>query len=309
MPFKSNLTDLRPRRQQFSRRIKLLSSGYIKPESFPEGEITVFPWDSTIDEWLVTRLKAGNRDTVLFDLCAKVCDLNGCPLDSFLLGDVNTVLLIARAIRYANVIQYPAECRHCGFTTTQTIKVPDDLERIGEKDQSYTGWDAVTLPDCKDVVAIRPLQVRDEKAIAQRDDTIKALMTERIHRVLSAVVSINEGKPDCWEDVARWYLALSPNDSGELENKQNELYPHLNTEIIHRCDDCGKIFSFNLDLNDVEFFRSSLKSSHRRPVAATPGPGMERQGANSQRGGHPGPVDGPDGGVGEPEDKRGKPAT
>jgi len=306
MPFKSNMTNMQPRRQAYARRIKLLSGGYIKPDAFPNGEIMVFPWDSAIDEWLVNRVKTGNRDTALYDLCAKVCDLNGCPLESFLVGDVNTVLLVARAIRYNSVIEYQSECRHCGHRAMEQVRVPDELERLGEKGPEYQGWDEFTLPDCKDVIGMRPLQVRDERAIRERDETTKALMTERTHRILAAVTTINDGKPDCWEDAVRWYNALSPKDASELETKQNELYPHLNTTLWHTCDDCGKKFSFDLDLNDVEFFRSSLKSIPRTGVASAPGSGMASKGVNNQPDGSPGPNPGPDGGVGKPEDRRGK---
>src|SRR5271157_5163859 len=150
MAFQSKLKSLQPRRMQFQKRVKLLSGGYIKPDAFPNGEITVFPWDMNVDDWLAERIRKGVRDTVLFDLCAHLCDLNGCPLDSFIVGDVNTVLLVARAIRYDSVVQYEAVCPKCQHTTTESIRVPDELGRVGEKTLEYPGFDTITLSDCGD---------------------------------------------------------------------------------------------------------------------------------------------------------------
>jgi hypothetical protein len=282
---------MQPRRNQFSKRIKLLSHGYIKPEAFPGGEIMVFPWDSNVDDWLLTRVKMGNRDAALFDLLGKVCDLNGCPVDSFLIGDMNTVLLVARAIRYKSMIEYQATCK-CGRRTMERVSVPDDLERIGEKGPDYPGHDVITLADCQDVVALRPLQIRDERAILNRDEAVKHLMTERVQRIVTAIVSINDGRPDMWEDALRWYNALSPSDVVQLERASNDLHPHLSTTMWHRCEDCGDEFSVELDITKVEFFRPGGQPVPGTNVAAAPGSGLARQGPDSQRGGHSGPASG-----------------
>lgn len=280
MAFQSKLKNMAPRRQQFQRKVKLLSGGYVKPDSFPNGEITVFPWDANIDDWLSERSRKGDQATVLYDLCAQVCDLNGCPLDTFVLGDVNTVLLVSRSIRYNSKVEYECQCPGCGYTTTEVIAIPDELGRVGEKTPEYPGWDEIILPDVQDVVRLRPLQVKDEKLLAQRDEVNKLLMSERIQRILMPIVSINEGRPDGYEDVLRWFQALSPVDSAYLESKEDELYPHLDTNIPHVCDKCRKKFMHPLDFS-AEFFRSGVRSKPGAPLAAKTGPGVEREGANA----------------------------
>ncbi len=282
MAFQSRMKSMQPRRLQFQKKIKLLSGGYVRPESFPNGEITVYPWDAGVDDWLSERSKKGEQGTLLYDLCAHVCDLNGCPLDSFVIGDVNTVLLVSRAIRYNGSVEYECQCPACGYTTTETIKVPEELGRVGEKDpNTYPGWDEIVLPDCQDVVRVRPLQVKDEKKIAT-DDLLKKTMSERIMHILMPIVTINEGTPDAWEPVQIWYNALSPLDSAFLENEQNRLYPHLDTAIPHVCDRCRKKFAHTLDFS-AEFFRSSLQPSKNPAVATVVRAGVgERGEANAQ---------------------------
>jgi hypothetical protein len=305
MAFQSKLKTLQPRRLQFQRKIKLLSGGYVKPDSFPNGEITVFPWDANVDDWLAERVRKGDRNTVLFDLCAQVCDLNGCPLDSFVIGDLNTVLLVARAIRYSSVVEYECACPNCGRTTTETITVPDELGRVGEKTADYPGFDTIVLPECQDEVQVRPLQIKDEKLILERDSMSKQLMTDRVMHILMPIVAINGGKPDAWEEAVRWYQALPPGDAQFLEDQQNELYPHLDTDIPHKCDDCRRQFKHKLEFTS-DFFRSSLKPGHRNALETDVRSGVERQGAIHQPAGSPGSTPGPDGGVGERENRRRK---
>ena len=81
MALNTNLKDRTPRRDKFARKIKLLSGGYSCPEAFPEGMITVYPWDYQIDTWLQNARRGVGMDneTVLFQLVEKVCNLNGCP--------------------------------------------------------------------------------------------------------------------------------------------------------------------------------------------------------------------------------------
>jgi hypothetical protein len=283
MAFQSKLKTLAPRRTQFQQPVKLLSGGYAKPEAFPGGMITVYPWDTNIDDWLAERIKKGRQHMVLYDLCAKLCDLNGCPLESFVIGDVNTVLLVARSIRYNSVVQYSPVCPACGYESQEVIKVPDELGRVGEKSADYPGFDDIVLPDCQDEVRIRPLTVRDEQLINERDDASKVLMTDHVMHILMPIVSINGGKPDAWEEAVRWFNAISPQDASFLEAQEAQLYPHLDTDIPHVCDKCRHQYLHTLDFSK-EFFRRSLKPGKGVAIPADVRPGSEQQkpGGNPQ---------------------------
>lgn len=284
MAFQSKLKSMTPRRTQFQQKIKLLSGGYTQPNAFPNGMITVFPWDTNVDDWLAERMKKGQQGMMLYDLCAQLCDLNGCPLDNFVIGDVNTVLLVARSIRYNSVIQYQTTCPHCGFVADETINVPDELVRVGEKEEGYPGYDEITLPDCQDVVHIKPLLVRDEKWIQDRDETSRAMMSDHVAHILKPIVAINGGTPDSWDQVLAWFNAISPQDAAYLERMENELYPHLETDLDHVCDKCRAPFVHSLDFSK-DFFRRSLKPGKGAAMASNVRPGNEQQkpGGDTQR--------------------------
>jgi hypothetical protein len=202
-------------------------------------------------------------------------------------------------------VEYECTCPNCRTTTVETITVPDELGRVGEKDTSYPGFDTLTLPECQDVLQVRPLQVKDESIILAREPASKALMTDRVMHILMPIVSINDGKPDAWEEATRWYNALSPSDAQYLEDRENELYPHLATEIPHLCDQCQKKFKHTLDFT-AEFFRPSLKPSHGTKMASNVRPGVEREGANFKSQGSAGPISGADGGLGKRKDRSAK---
>lgn len=283
MAFTSKMANLTPCRLQLQEKIALLSGGYVKPDAFPNGEITVYPWDSTTDDWLAERMRKGDKNTVLFDMCERLCNLNGCPLDSFLVGDVYTVIFVSRAMRYGGEVEFEYTCPNpaCGYTARDTLKIPQQLGRVGEKSAAYPGYDTITLPICGDVVQIRPLQVKDEKLILGRDELSAQLMTERVMRILMPVVSINEGKPDAWEDIVRWYHALHPSDAETLDTKEKENSPHLDTDIPYLCDRCQRKFKHSLDFS-TEFFRASLKPGRGTSVAPDVRSGLELKGANRE---------------------------
>jgi predicted Zn-ribbon and HTH transcriptional regulator len=267
---KTNVTDKRPRREKFKVQIKLPSGGFANRTAFPDGMITVYPWDSLIDAWLTEatqKAEASDRPLILYRLMEKVCNLNGCKLEDFVLGDVNAVLLTARSIQNSNTVEYVAVCNNCGAEETERVKVPDELALIGGKDQSYTGSDSFTLPECKDVVEVRPLCIRDEIAITTRTPENKKLVSDFIAHTIASVVSVNSTQPDRIEELVEWFMSLSPADAAFLEEQQDKLSPHLSQELPQKCEQCGNVFPFRLVLNE-EFFRSGRIGATRRALAA-----------------------------------------
>jgi len=261
MPIKSNMPSLVPARDRFKQEITLLSGGFANPKAFPEGKITVYPWDYEIDEFLIQRARKGRKETLLFDLVPKLCDLNGCTVPNFVMGDVNTILMVSRSIARDNQISYVSECPACGHKEKENLRVPDQLERLGEKKTDYAGSDSITLPVCKDVVAVRPLLVQDIEHIQDRDDVSKGQISDKVAGIIAGVVTINGTKADTMTELATWFKALHPKDAAYLEQQQDMLTPHLGTNIHHKCSKCEKMFDHPIAL-DADFFRSdSLPSS------------------------------------------------
>ena len=256
MPIKTNLKSLVPRRQQYKREITLLSHGYSNPAAWPDGKLTVFPWDNSIDQWLLDNLRKSNKQELVFGLLRHCCDLNGGNVDDFVGDEINVVLLVSRALSTDGVVMYTSVCPYCSAKKQETIRVPEQLEKIGEKTADYPGFDSITLPVIADVVKIRPLLVRDEKLIINREDEKKKVVPDAELRTLMRVVAINDSKPDTLDELVIWFRALHAKDSKFLEDKGREITPHLNTNVPHVCDDpdCGKTFNFPLTF-DQEFFR------------------------------------------------------
>lgn len=257
MAIKTNLKNLTPRRQAFKRVITLPSHGYSCPQAWPEGQITVYPWDSEIDEFLLeSARKAAGRSSVLFELVAKLADLNGGKLDDFVADETNIVLLVARAASQDGTIQYTSICPFCNAKSAEQIKVPDELEKVSEKPKDYPGFDIITLPDCKDVVKIRPLLIKDERMVLERPAAERAKISDNTLRNLLRVITINDSTPDKLAELNEWYEALPPKDARHLEEQGRELSPHLNTNIPHVCGNpiCNREFKHNLTF-DQDFFR------------------------------------------------------
>ncbi len=257
MAFKTNLKDLRPRAEKQKVEIALVSGGFVNRAAFPGGKITVYPWDSSIDQWVQEESRnapVGQQNLVFYRLVGKVANLNDCALEDFCIGDVFTVLMASRAIEHSGVVHYTATCPSCGTSETSDVRIPDELTPIAQKDQAYTGIDKILLPDCADAVEVRPLRIRDELLIVQRDPDKRALVNDHVARILAPIVSINDGTPDDPAEIITWYSALSTKDARFLEKQEDELTPHLDQAMMHECGKCKKIYRHPLTLN-AEFFR------------------------------------------------------
>lgn len=255
MAINSNQKSRVPRREAFKREITLISRGYSNPVAWPGGKITVYPWDSSVDEFLVEEASRNdNRQTLLFRLIEKLCNLNGGRLDEFVADETNTILLVARALAGGGVIKYTSTCPACRLKRQETIKVPDDLGRVGEKAADYPGFDVITLPENKDVLEISPLLIGQEINIIERGPEEKALMSDGVARLAMRIRSVGGGKPDTRREAAEYYLSLSPVDAKYFEKQAQELSPHLDTEVPHVCDACKKEFTHIITF-DQEFFR------------------------------------------------------
>lgn len=250
MPIQTNLKTLQPARDRFKKEITLLSKGYSMKDKIPGGKITIFPWDQTVDDWVIRNLKKIKMAMLPFELVKKVTNLT--DVSTLPTGDVNTILLVAKAAARDFTVTYESTCPTCGRKDKNSVKVPDQLGRIGEKPDDYPGWDEFKLPACGDLVRVRPLLVRDEIQLLERpeDDPVP----RRVARAVTHLISVNGGQPEDAKEAVTYFQALQPSDFDFYMDKLEALEPHLGTEMQHKCDDCGTIFSHNLSL-DADFFR------------------------------------------------------
>jgi hypothetical protein len=283
MPIKTNMKSLQPRRQVYKRELNLLSKGFSAPKAWPEGKITIYPWDSEVDAYLLEQSKAGGKGNLLYGILEKVCDLNGASVDQFVFSEVNAVLLVSRAIQFDGLVEYESVCPYCKTTDRETIQIPHDLALIGEKKVGYPGYDDITLPDCKDVVRIRPLLVKDQKKIEDKLNEGLENFTERHLQIFLAIVSVNDGTPETIEEVKQWYDALSPADARYLEEQQVDLSPRLDNRIPHKCKQCARQF-FHTLLFDQEFFRPRGAGQPAAASEENVRAGVGRQGVPHQPG-------------------------
>lgn len=256
MAIKTNLKTMTPRRQAYKQKITLPSHGYSNPTAWPNGEITVYPWDSDIDEYLLTLSRqSGPKHLMLFQLVEKLCDLNGGSIGDFVAEETNIVLLVARSLSQDGTITYMAKCPQCHHTTPEQIRVPDELAKHGEKSLEYPGYDEITLPVCGDILRIRPLLVQDEKMVLNREEPERKTIPDNCMRNLLRIVTINDTTADTVFELKAWLEALSPKDIKFFSDKAQEYGPRLNTAIPHVCEIDYCRFEFKKVLTfEQEFF-------------------------------------------------------
>jgi hypothetical protein len=250
----TNIKDLRPRRVVYKKEFPLISGGYSMRTAFPDGMVTVYPWDTEIDELLIEEAGKGG-DEVVLTLLKKLVEFKGQPIDRFIYSEINSVLLVARAIQYGGNVTYTSLCPFCKNRADESLNIPFDLEPLGQKAKDYPGYDAVTLPISLDVVHIRPLEVQDHQNIRNRTDVQRTEVSDTLMHILVPIISVGGGKPETVQELLTWYNALSPEDARYLADKEMELSPRLNSQLEHKCDRCGHAFIHTLQFNQ-KFFRT-----------------------------------------------------
>jgi len=250
MPIKSNLQSLAPAREKFKKEITLLSHGYSMREKIPDGKVTVYPWDQSIDEWVIKALRKTSVEQISFEVVKKLVNVNN--VDAMPVGDVVTILLVARALARDSSLHYNSTCPHCNHSEPVTLLVPDHLEKVAEKSADYVGFDEITLPVCKDKIRIRPLLVRDEIGVLERPDN--STVSKKMMRAVAALVAVNETQPDTADEAIQYFNAIPPADFSYITEMMEKLTPHLGTEVKHKCVSCQGEYSHDLNL-DNDFFR------------------------------------------------------
>jgi hypothetical protein len=255
MPIKTKLVDLTPAKDRFRSKIKLLSGGYSDRETFKDGEISVYPWDAEVSEWFQERSRKVSGVGLTRDILARLTGIKPEKMGKFVASEALLVLLVARALVTQHKLSYEASCPHCGrVQPVESVTVPDDLGRKGEKAADYPGYDDITLPDSQDVIRIRPLVMDDELSITSRTAAQRAKASDGVARTLAAIVAVGGGVPDSVEELVNYYRALSPVDVQFLEQSLDDLAPQLDSRIQHVCSFCAKPFEHELSL-DASFFR------------------------------------------------------
>jgi len=252
MAIKTKLASLTPARERCKRTITLLSHGYYAKTAFPNGDIEVFPWDSYADDILLSsredlKLKA------LYSLIPRLCNLNGCKATAMLAGDAMTVLLVSRSFRTACMTQV-STVNSVGKKVSITVKIPDNLERVGEKDPGYAGVDVITLPDAGDEIGLRPLTIGDEITVEEMKSGKYAEHPADALRFITGLVHVGNGEVEDPEEALAYWNALSVPDQLHAVAEQDRLSPHLSNTATAVDITTGQEIKVTLNLG-YDFFR------------------------------------------------------
>jgi Zn ribbon nucleic-acid-binding protein len=191
------------------------------------------------------------------------------------------ILMISRSILRNDVVIFETECPACNDKHQHQLKVPDQLERVAEKKADWLGFDLITLPDCQDVVKVRPVTVAEEMTLMDRTEVVRAqTCNDTVARIIAGLVSINDSKPDNAAEAITWFKALPPSDSDYLIEEFDKNQPQLSNIVHVQCDECGHNFDHGLRLND-DFFRRVSPASDRGKVADVVRAGVQDKGSGS----------------------------
>lgn len=252
MALTSKLPSLVPASERLKQTITLISSGYsLKPE-IGEGQLTVYPWDGEISEWVVSSARAKDP---LFSVAIvqKLTRLPTVLMDRFVASELLLIMLVGRALTTKGGVEYRATCPHCQTVQQLSkLKVPGELGVLGAKANDYPGFDEITLPECGDVIKLRPLLVANLREVSE---VRPATISESGANLAASIQSVNGTVAATPTELFQYYLALPPADVTYLRKKSRELSPALDTLVPHTCDSeqCRQPFHYNLGMH-YDFF-------------------------------------------------------
>jgi hypothetical protein len=265
MALNTNLKSLAPARDRLKLKTPLVSGGYSVRELLPDAHITVFPWDTSVSEWLARQnMDAKGETHVMVELVRRVTGLQDAILNQLPEGELPMILMVSRALAFNEQrLTFMPRCSHCGRLQKEaSVRIPDDLEVLGQKPADYPGYEpAFTLQISKDELVIRPLLVSDILSIERQQMSTDPLFTrtsEPIMRLATCLVSVGGGKPENIRESLSYVQALHPVDVEHFTNKIVEISPGLSQNVKCKCDfeDCAKEFKFTLNLRR-DFFRQA----------------------------------------------------
>ena len=261
---------MQPRREAYKRSIPLISGGYYAKAAFPDGLITVYPWDSRTDEWFLEKLRktSEERDYAILEVAEKVSALKGLKYGQLLESDAEEIVMVSRAMSTGLQVIFEAECPACNANNKNEIKIPDGLTKVSEKKPDFNGIETITLPENLDVIEFKHLNIADLIKVNQRSDDSKKEVPTKLALGATCLLSVNgngtvddkgarDGAPTSLQDAIVYLEALSPVDIEYFYQQRVELYPHLDRKVVVECDKCGHRFDYVLRLT-TDFFRRGL---------------------------------------------------
>jgi hypothetical protein len=257
MAINTNLKDLTPASQRFKQEIILPSGGFSNPTAFPQGKLTVYPWDMGTSEWMVSAPRT-NELLYMTQLVGRLTHLPTDTVKTLVASELPLIVMVARALTFEdNRVEYTAVCPHCRTAQTKvSLQIPNSLEKVAVKAADYT-HDTIVLPVSKDEVSIKPATVNEQEAARNRPERYQKVLSNVEASALAAVRGIGGGTPDHQDQLVQWYRALSPTDAEFLVTEVAKANPGVSTSIKHLCDNpsCAREFTYEMNLA-TDFFRS-----------------------------------------------------
>jgi predicted RNA-binding Zn-ribbon protein involved in translation (DUF1610 family) len=289
MAIKSNISDFSPSREKYKRDIDIPSGLWYAKDKFPDGKLTVFPWDMDVNNRFMKILNRVKSSSIRWqiEMMPLLADLKGLEPKNFLANETALVMMISRALVGNGKIEVEMTCPECGHVNKAKLDIPDNLERIGAKPAGYIGYDVIRLPSCGDYVAIRPQTLGDILACEERDtlgDSLKGVqmpqpVLQKLYCVYGVGTSADDlGRPDNITEVLKWFNSLPPSDAECYSTSFEEVQPGVSSEVNWTCDSCGHEFTHRLELNR-DFFRRRVTRPETRALDEVVQPSANERGS------------------------------
>jgi hypothetical protein len=185
----------------------------------------------------------------------------GIDPKSLVVSDKNAILIKARINGYGNLYPVEMKCAECGSNSEVEVDL-NDLLKVVEPEYNESiklldnGLVAITLPNSKWVIEVKPLSGYDQDRLQKLLETRKKNKIEEntlLETIKSFIYSVN-GSAE-YADIEKALLSMPARDSKFLRSSYANCFSNISTTAKVTCEACGEETDLEVPFN-LNFFWS-----------------------------------------------------
>lgn len=238
--------------------ITLPSRGILYEGNLPGGTVELRPL-TTAEEAIL--YNAASQGVEKIDQIIKACyrSSDNVDPDDLLITDRFFILLNLRTRAFGARYEFPLKCQFCPQQFKKALNLAEELE-IQELPEDTVEPIMTKLPNCGDMVGLRLLRGKDERAIARHTKRMRMKSADPsdpsfLYRMARMLVTV-EGSEISLMDAEKYVRRLEMGDSVHIQNCVDKAEAGVDMSVFATCPSCGSENELQLPFT-AEFFRPS----------------------------------------------------
>ena len=197
--------------------------------------------------------------TVMNELIRSCIGVPGVDPDDLIPGDKNALIVSIRITGYGSIYPVKITCGHCNHVDSVDYDLSNvGIKRLGaEPVENGLNQFRYQLPISKKNVIFKILNGREDKAREREVELIQekvggnsaGLITSILHHSIVSVDGVTDKNK-----IRKFVNNMPALDSKRLREYMTSIQPGIDTDIDHKCSNCGQLTTVRLPIGGKFFF-------------------------------------------------------